>query len=418
MIAASMIVNPSQPILKSYRNGGTHRMVDPDQTVARVWPLLSQMGITRVANITGLDRVGIPVIQVVRPNARSLSVSQGKGLDIAAAKASGIMESVESFHADHITLPVKHARYADLSRTHHLADVTMLNQPKVSNYHADLPIMWIEGFDLLQDEQVWIPFETVNGDFTLPGPAGGGCFAATSNGLASGNHLLEAVGHGICEVVERDATTLWGLLGAKAQEATRIDLQTVPDSACQQVLDRFANADINVGIWETTSDIGIPSFICRIRDSNSRFFANVSLPGYGCHPVRSIALFRALTEAAQTRLTIIAGSRDDLARSRYDQFGSSLVTRHDPAWFDFDGPSRNFASGTTFDSESIDGDVRWLLDCLRAIGIQRVVVVDLTKAEFNLPVVRVVIPGLEMALIDPGHYALGLRAHALLRTRS
>lgn len=60
------------------------------------------MGITRVADVTGLDRIGIPVVMVCRPNARSLAVSQGKGIDIEAATVSGLMESVELYHAEHI----------------------------------------------------------------------------------------------------------------------------------------------------------------------------------------------------------------------------------------------------------------------------------------------------------------------------
>ena len=52
---------------------GTHRICTPDETLARLQPLLATMGITRIANVTGLDRTGIPVVMVVRPNARSVA---------------------------------------------------------------------------------------------------------------------------------------------------------------------------------------------------------------------------------------------------------------------------------------------------------------------------------------------------------
>lgn len=417
MVGSSMFCDPRGPIPKTYR-GGTHRLIEPRETLARVCPLLSSMGVTRVANITGLDRVGVPVVQVCRPNSRSLAVSQGKGLGLAAAKASALMESVEVYHAEHITLPVKHARYVDLGRSHRIVDVTALNRPKASGYHSELPLLWIEGFDLLQDEAVWLPFEMVDANFTFPRPAGNGCFAATSNGLASGNHLLEAISHGISEVVERDATTLWALAGKEKQDRTRISLDTVTDAACREVLEKFERAGIVVGIWETTFDVGVPSFLCRIRENTSRMPGNVDIPGYGCHPARSVALFRALTEAAQTRLTIIAGSRDDLVRRRYEQLGNPLVSWPDRPWFDYQGALRNFSEGPTWGAETFDEDVLWLLERLRATGIQRVVVVDLTKQEFGLPVVRVVIPGLEMALINPDRYALGQRARKLLQRPS
>ncbi len=60
---------------------GTHRVSSPDETRERIWPWLKPFGITRVANVTGLDCIGIPVVAVYRPNSRSLSVAQGKGVN-------------------------------------------------------------------------------------------------------------------------------------------------------------------------------------------------------------------------------------------------------------------------------------------------------------------------------------------------
>src|SRR5947209_7315915 len=92
----------AEPVPKGFR-AGTHRVISPAETCARVRPLMPVMGITRIANITGLDSIGIPVVMVCRPNSRALAVAQGKGLDLDAAKASGLMESVESYHAERIT---------------------------------------------------------------------------------------------------------------------------------------------------------------------------------------------------------------------------------------------------------------------------------------------------------------------------
>ncbi len=98
---------------KHYRVG-THRVVSPVQTLERIRPHLTDMGITRLANVTGLDRVGIPVVMAMRPNSRSVAVSQGKGVDLNAAKASAVMESVESWHAERIDLPTLYGSYNDL----------------------------------------------------------------------------------------------------------------------------------------------------------------------------------------------------------------------------------------------------------------------------------------------------------------
>src|SRR5207247_5173478 len=133
------------------------------------------MGITRVANITGLDCIGVPVVTVCRPNARSLAVSQGKGLTLAAARASALMEEIESYHAERIALPLKLGSYEDLRHTHRLVDIAGLPLATHSAYHPHFQLLWIEGWDLMQQEAVWVPFEMVCLDFTLPLPAGSGC---------------------------------------------------------------------------------------------------------------------------------------------------------------------------------------------------------------------------------------------------
>ena len=116
---------------------GTHRICPPNDTLARVQPLLADMGITRIANVTGLDRIGIPVVMVIRPNARSVAVSQGKGLTLAAAKASGVMEAAELWHAEHITKPLKLASFEEMRREHQIADPERL--ARVSGQFDVLP---------------------------------------------------------------------------------------------------------------------------------------------------------------------------------------------------------------------------------------------------------------------------------------
>src|SRR5437762_14308308 len=85
-------------------HSGTHRTIAPEETLRKIRPLTPAMGITRIANVTGLDCIGIPVVMVRRPNSRSIAVSHRKETILIAAKASGVMESLEGYHADHITL--------------------------------------------------------------------------------------------------------------------------------------------------------------------------------------------------------------------------------------------------------------------------------------------------------------------------
>jgi ribosomal protein S12 methylthiotransferase accessory factor len=394
--------------IKRFRDG-THRAVSPDETVARLRPLLPALGITRVANVTGLDRIGVPVVMVCRPNSRSVAVSQGKGLTLAAAKASGIMEAAEGFHAERIEQPLRLGSSHELGRTLLLADVEGLPFRRDSRWHADLQILWIEATDLNSDERLWVPFEVVHSNYTHPLPTGSGCFAATTNGLASGNHLLEAICHAICEIVERDASSLSHHSAKPERDAARLDPRSVSDPTCRSVLERIEQAGLSIAIWETTTDIGIAAFECLIADE--RAAGGHAGCGAGCHATAEIALLRALTEAVQVRNTYVTGSRDDLRAEEYVPSGRVDRLRQLRQSMASTTPARDFRVVPSHCFDSFDEECRWLLGRLAAVGCSRVLAVDLTKPEFGLAVVRVVIPGLEGP--DDPDYAPGARVRRL-----
>lgn len=395
---------------KVYR-AGTHRAAAPAETVERIRPHLRALGITRLANVTGLDRVGIPVALACRPNSRSVSVSQGKGLELEAARASALMEAVETWHAERITSPIRFGSVSELEKNLPLVDVTSLPQSQAGRYHPSLPMYWIEGVRLSDGASVWLPLEIVSTNYTLPLPQGSGAFAASTNGLASGNCLSEAISHGICEIVERDAATLWKLRGAKAQSCSALDLGSVDDDYCQSLIDQFNRARVSVKVWDITSDIGIAAF-CALVYGGPDDWADPEF-GAGCHPSRSVALARALTEAAQARVTFIAGSRDDLgarlysptARARRRRYCMELMERH--------LPSRRFNEVPSRDARTLSEDVDWELERLAASGFTEAAVVDLTRPELGIAVAKVVVPGLEGPFEhEQGDYVAGARARA------
>lgn len=392
---------------------GTHRSQTLEQSLARALRLAPILGITRVANVTGLDTVGIPVVMVCRPNSRSVTVSQGKGIDLASARVSGLMESAELYHAETITAPLRLATYEELRYQHDVVDVDELPRTSDSRFHPNLRLLWCEGRDLLSGDSVLVPYEMVHTSFTTPLPDGHGCFAASSNGLASGNDAMEAISHGICEVVERDAATVWRLRPEQKRDPNRLDLASVDDALCQEIVRKFESAGLSVAVWDITSDIGIAAFACCIvpREEGAMWHPSVDW-GHGCHPDRRVALLRALTEAAQTRLTLISGLRDDFGRETYEQLLDPDVAKATRQRTMGSVPTRRFQEVPHWDGETLDDDVEWELSCLRKAGVSRVVAVDLTKTEFGLPVFRVIVPGLE-AILERG-YVPGQRGRAVL----
>jgi YcaO-like protein with predicted kinase domain len=389
---------------KAFRRG-THRLVAPSETLTRFRPFALRMGITRLGNVTGLDRIGIPVAIAVRPNSRSVSVSQGKGLDLTQAMASALMEAAEGFHAEQAG-EGRRATYRELAADAVVVDpLTLCTTGRP--FDAASTICWLEGFDLLQQELCWVPAEIVHTDYTQPLD---GYFLAGSNGLASGNHLVEAISSAICELAERDAVALWNSVGIRVRSQWALDTASVDDPDCQTLLRKYDEAGIAVRLWNVTTDLGIPAFICDIRDPSAAEPRRLrSFHGSGCHPDRAIALARALTEAAQVRLTYITGIRDDLPPSEYEEPPNAEIV---DALLDAlcqDAEALSFRNIPSFVADDLGRDLRWELERLAAGGVARVVVVDLTRSEFGIPVVRVVTPGLEGDIRHP-RYVPGPRA--------
>lgn len=403
---------PGRVPARKARFQGTQRLVSPDVTVERALRYAARMGITRVADVTGLDRIGVPVTMVTRPNARSLAVNQGKGLTQAASRASGVMEAVETYHAEHPRLPLRLASERELRRQSPVVDCSLLPASPTSHYTPGLSLLWSPGVDLLSGEEVFVPYEMVHTHYTTAVLPGSGCFLASSNGLASGNHPLEALCHALYEVIERDATVLWELADEPYRDATRIDPATVTDEGCRWVLDRYAKAGVTAAVWEQTSDVGVPVYLCEIVDTVDAGVGPLpAASGMGAHHDPDIALSRALTEAAQSRLTTIAGSRDDQTREDYGAAqDAAAVAAHRAQLADASTARRPHRSGSGTASETFDDDLRDLLDRLVSAGIERVVAVDLTVPETGIDVVRVVVPGLEHLAFGAEEFVPGPRA--------
>ncbi len=397
---------------------GTHRACAPEDTIARYEHLLPRFGITRLANITGLDRLGVPVYCGIRPNSRGLAVSQGKGLTKAAAKASAMMEAIESWHAEHAEAPVLYESVARMKETGYaVCDIRGLPRCRGAIVREDVPLLLVEGYDILSDEPCWVPWEVASTNFVQP-PNHVQTFFMSSNGLASGNHLLEAITHGLCEVIERDALSLWHIQRQTRRVLTgsdgggRLDETALEDPALRELLDdHLAAHGVQAMLWDITSDAGIPTFAATIFDAVAQHMRRPlgMFSGYGCHLSPTIALLRALTEAIQSRLGMIAGSRDDLLPAEYENCRriDDLTAMAAARTADTGTPPvLDDVAATTF-----EGDVDRLLQAVRSLGLERVVVVDFSREDIGIPVVRVVVPGLEGIALER-NCALGRRAAA------
>ena len=358
---------------------GTHRAATLEASWRRFAPLAKRAGITRIAELTGLDTLGIPVFTAIRPLGRSLSAQQGKGTTPLAAKVSALMESLETWSAEHVARPVIRGSARALGKR--CVDVSKLPRAH-KRLDTSARWRWVEGRDVRRDEPVLVPLESVTLDTTFTRPP---VFDISSNGLASGNVLVEAIVHGLCEVLERDAEAAWRRAGGDR----RIVLDSITDPTCRALIDRITTAGARVFMWDL--DGLIPAIGCAImEDPREPAWRTLGFyQGFGAHLVPEIAIARALTEAAQTRLTYIAGGRDDFfafdyARATDPELLAEIWDRlaapcETPALFD-DLPR--------LEAASLGGELELLV--ARA---GQVIVVDLTHPDLGVPVVKVLVPG-------------------------
>ena len=395
---------------KSYTSD-TQRTVTPEETLARVERLLPAAGITRVADITSLDRIGIPVFSSIRPTAGqgAVSVYNGKGATPAEAKVSAMMEGIERFSAEVHGQELVVARYSRIAQDLPALDPALLVLPRGAD--PDMPIPWVSGYDLIANEEILVPASAVF--HPLP-PHYPQLFRTSTNGLASGNTPEEAVFHALMELIERDA---WSLV--EASRDTGPAVEDIDDPLAGSLLGKFQAADVAVTVRDITSDIGIPTIAAVSDDTRLRDPTLLTI-GMGSHTSARIAVLRALTEVAQSRLTQIHGAREDTTVADIrKKMGYERAKRMNRYWFE--APiQEKFSKIPSFDSPDFLDDIMLTIRRLKAAGLSRVIATDLTRAEIGVPVVRVVVPGLEIAAMDQERVGQRCRyaQHRRARTRS
>ncbi len=397
---------------KGFR-GTTHRACPPAETLALITPLLPLAGVTRLADITGLDRIGIPVTLAIRPNSRTVVGSTGKGSTLLAAKVSGAMEAIEMHHAEYAAPTTFSATIADLvGQCAEVVDVERLPLVKNQSIRRDLHLEWCTGVEWRSGSARSVPFSCVHlRPPTEPGRLSGSPFQRSSNGLASGNIPDEAVLAGLYEVIERDAYSLArSVPGFWNQIATMVNLSALRFPEVDALLDRCREAGTGIIVQDITSDIGVPAFAARIfdiREPEHGFGV-----GYGCHLETEVAIVRSITEAAQGRAVVqVAGSRDDI--TQYERWTMRLFGHEVQALIGMAEQAQHIpVLGAAQSSFTADFDT--VAELLTRRDLPEVVVVDLTTPEFGVPVVRVIVPGLEgistFPSYQPGRRALEHRA--------
>jgi ribosomal protein S12 methylthiotransferase accessory factor len=387
-------------------------------------------GITRVADVTGLDVLGIPNCIAIRPSrdAYCNSAYSGKGLHLADARVGAQMEALEMAcgHDDRVEMEV--ATWHEL-RGRGVAAIhpdSLIPYADAPHDLANTALEWVTGWDIGTGMSVRVPADAVffrrDGRRTY--------WKISSNGLASGNVLAEAIAHGLAEVIERDAETMLRLAteyapyprlmqavagpqrvaappGALAPPHTFpfVRIATLPEPL-RGMAERMGSEGRRVALRCITSDVNVPTLLCamleKIGDERRQYLHY----GAGAHLDPLIAARRAITEAAQSRVTAIQGAREDL--------GAGAIAPSDPPaeWFGDEPRGIAFDELPATRHPDVRDDIAEMLRRLAAAGLEQAVAVDLSNPAVGFPVVKVIVPGLELAFhnLDPARIPLGWRA--------
>jgi len=390
-------INPNVKYLE-----GTQRVFDPETTLANTTKLLPKIGVTRIANITDLDRVGIPVFSAIRPSAAAgaISIYSGKGISETNARISAIMESFERCLAEQPEVSINlsgvelnterlNGTYESLCESYPTLypDALLLPQPV-----AELTSLeWVMGHDLMNEVEVLVPANAV---FHPYDPQNGAkLFRSNTNGLASGNTIEEAVLHGLLEVIERDELSI---AEYTRNPGTEIVL-TQSDGMNFKLKRKLEEAGILVKIWLLDSDIEIPTVVVALDDTVLKDPALLVM-GAGAHLSPEIAVSRAITEAAQSRVVQIHGAREDTDREQVVRtFGYDHMKRMNSYWYE-DLEKVHMDELADNSSDTPAANINTVLEQLDDIA-DGAIIADLSRG-VDIPVIRAIIPAFELYTLD------------------
>jgi thioglycine synthase len=409
------------------------RVKSVSDTLAKITPICRNIGVTRISDITYMDKLYIPNYSIFLPGTQdSIWVYSGKGSTKMQAKASGLMESIERFCSlsSNYSKNYIHGTYSELSKTYskvlHPGEVL---EPVLSGYdEKSSNIDYVQGYDLQNNQEVLVPAQLALSKFSSKPPSTYAFLYSHTNGLASGNVLEEAICHALCEVIERDAVSIADLccssipytIFKKTEDSKISEDEFIDDSSIFQEVDiseiieeydplkflvkRFNDVGLLLLIKNITQeDIGVPTFVASSVESITSDYGYYA-KGYGTHLDARIALIRAITELSQTRAGNIQGARDDLRKIQYSENDEI----HKRKWEFMRTSSSSALRGTSninqptpfseiksYVKEDILDEIKHILNGLKNAGLKRAIIVDLTHPDVGIPVVRAIIPGLE-----------------------
>jgi YcaO-like protein with predicted kinase domain len=353
--------------------------------------LLQEFAISRLANLTNLDTIGIPIYSSVRVLSNTLVVHAGKSLEADLARAGAIAEAIECEVSEHpfgkftlasgLQLPVEERLEVEDCfpvRSSIVNDLSLLAWEEATNIQNGTT-------KLVPSDILWLVPRVKEQPFAY--------FQSTSNGLASGASLEDAILSGLYEIIERDGWSLAHyLMDSIGILPERVPLTGLPEQIDVIVKQLEAN-HLKLHLFDCGTDYGVPVFNATILDKTGQCAGTCA--GYGAHLDAETALLRAITEAAQSRACYIAGARDDLLRRQFLLMKRLDQEKLDRMFSDLN-PGTPINEYRKIEFPDVKTELRYLLKLIKSRGVSEVYVKDMgAYVDATLHVVRVFSPQCE-----------------------
>jgi ribosomal protein S12 methylthiotransferase accessory factor len=371
------------------------RSLAPETTLLYAKQWAATAGISEVRDITDLDILGVPVYVSVRPQARGEPFTFGKGLRRVDAEVGAYMEALEFFFAEPGIggVSTRWGSARDVAGQQR-ADDAILDFVPLLGREVDLDgsLLLASARDLETGDECAIPAELIY----YPAPdVGQSIFGSSTNGLASGNTVVEASIQALLELIERD---IWSFEFVHCASKL-VEASSLPDDV-REIVERAERNGLQLKVRTIPNDYGMPFFAAFVFDLNNPSRKTFN-GGWACDLDRDRALVRAVAEAAQSRLAFIHGGRK-VRTSRAAGFAldaqqqeAKLVQQH---MLGVSDPRQQMLLSDIRDL-AVEGTLQQKLDAvierLRRVLQEPIYRVVFTPSESPLQVVRLVVPLLE-----------------------
>jgi ribosomal protein S12 methylthiotransferase accessory factor len=398
-----------EPRPRSFTEDGGYRCVDPDQTYARYEHLISPItGIT--SSLGPIEGRHHPLRQVYGSNVFACPpedetpafehfnrLCMGKGRTMAQARTGALCEAIErhtimwrgdeprvrarwsemgraAVHPGKL-LQFSEAQYREREERNKSAKTNLRSRLVPLPFDEEVPIDWTPVWSLTKGERRYLPSAYCY--HGVPVPRGERFCELNPNGHAAGNCLEEAILQGFFELCERDAVGIWWHSRAKRPA---VDLASFEERYFLELVAHYDALGYALWVLDVTTDLEVPAFVALAHAAET----NRWIIGLGSHREAKLGVQRALTELNQlfdprsTRHAPWSEQPTEAGAFLLPDEGAPPKRRRD-----YPEPSRG----------DLQADV---MDCVeRAARLElETLVLDQTRPDIGLHVVKVVVPGL------------------------